>query len=75
MKGYIKRELSLWLNHSAQNNSGRQTWTLWSPRVRTCMGITGAADQEHVRRDIRCQHALHTEKKKLCSFSCRIQEP
>lgn len=45
------------------------------PVYAACMEITGAADQEHVRRDISCQQALHTENKKLCSFGCCIQEP
>lgn len=39
------------------------------------MKITGAADQGHVHRNVSCQQALHTEKKKLCSFGCCIQEP
>ena len=37
------------------------------------MKITGAADQGHVHRNVSCQQALHTEKKKLCSFGCCIQ--
>lgn len=45
------------------------------PVYAALMKISGAADQEHMHRNISCQRALQIEKKKLCSFGCCIQEP